>query len=252
MLIFPIYISNHFLFYFVFTYLFFCRRFQPPQLEERFFHFSSEAIAKIKLGANQEIGNANNNFKLSSFQALIALLWRSIIRAKGLKPGQTTNCKLAANNRTRLDPQLPEEYFGNALGVLVSTTTVSKLLEQSIGKTALLLHQAVVNYTNKDVHGFMHSWLKSPFVFRMDNMLDIDTNSTVQVGSSPRFNIYGNDFVGIGKPIAVRSGFANKFDGKVIVYPGYEGGGSVDAEICLSFACMKALECDEEFMAAVG
>ncbi|KAL2894785.1 BAHD acyltransferase DCR [Bienertia sinuspersici] len=247
------YISNHSCFLFLVLIFFLAvARFQPPQLEERFFHFSSEAIAKIKLRANEEMSNANNNIKVSSFQALIALIWRSIIRAKGLKADQTTKCKLAANNRTRLDPPLPEEYFGNALGVLVSTTTVTELLNQSIGKTAVLLHQAVVNYTNKDVYDFAHSWFKSPFVFRMDKMLVTDTNNTVQVGSSPRFNIYGNHFAGIGKPIAVRSGFANKFDGKVIVYPGYEGGGSVDAEICLSFACMKALECDEEFMAAVG
>ena len=36
----------------------------------------------------------------------------------------------------------------------------------------------------------------------------------VMMGSSPRFNMYGNEF-GMGKGVAVRSGYANKFDGKV-------------------------------------
>uniref|UniRef100_A0A803R953 BAHD acyltransferase n=2 Tax=Cannabis sativa TaxID=3483 RepID=A0A803R953_CANSA len=70
---------------------------------------------------------------------------------------------------------------------------------------------------------------------------------TVMMGSSPRFNKYGCEF-GMGKAIAVRSGYANKFDGKVSCYPGRDGGGSIDLEICLKPEFMCALESDEEFM----
>ncbi|KMS99649.1 hypothetical protein BVRB_1g022170 [Beta vulgaris subsp. vulgaris] len=227
----------------------FIYRYDPPQLVGRFFHFSMETITNLKARANEEIGNTN---KVSSFQALIAFVWRSIIQAKGLNPNQLTHCKLAANNRTRLEPPLPEEYFGNLLSILVSTTTVGELLEQSFGKTALSLRQLVVNHTNKDVHNFAHSWFKSPFSARFDRLLDKEPNSTLHVGSSPRFNIYGNEFAGIGKPIAVRSGVANKFDGKLNLYPGNEGGGSVDVEICLPCDSMRALEANEDFMAVVS
>ncbi|RZC15219.1 hypothetical protein D0Y65_008891 [Glycine soja] len=67
---------------------------------------------------------------------------------------------------------------------------------------------------------------------------------------SPRFNMYGNEF-GMGKGVAVRSGYANKFDGKVKSYSGHKGGGSIDLELCLSPDTMSALESDEEFMSAV-
>ncbi|PNX80256.1 HXXXD-type acyl-transferase family protein [Trifolium pratense] len=70
---------------------------------------------------------------------------------------------------------------------------------------------------------------------------------TVMMGSSPRFNMYGNEF-GMGKALAVRSGYANKFDGKVTSYPGHEGEGSIDLEVCLSPDKMTALKIDEEFM----
>ncbi|XP_048503266.1 BAHD acyltransferase DCR-like, partial [Beta vulgaris subsp. vulgaris] len=199
--------------------------------------------------ANEEICNTN---KVSSFQALTTFVWRSVIQAKGLNPNQLTHCKLAANSRTRLEPPFPEEYFGNLLSVLVSTTRVGELLEQSFGQTALSLHQLVVNHTNKDVHNFVHSWFKSPYSFRFDRLLAREPNSTVHVGSSPRFNIYGNEFAGLGKPIVVRSGFANKFDGKLIFYPGKEGGGSIDVEICLPCNSMRALEVNEEFMVVVS
>uniref|UniRef100_A0A2N9G2G5 Acetyltransferase n=1 Tax=Fagus sylvatica TaxID=28930 RepID=A0A2N9G2G5_FAGSY len=50
--------------------------------------------------------------------------------------------------------------------------------------------------------------------------------------SSPWFNVYGNDF-GWGRPIAVWTGFANKYDGKLAVFSGIEEG-SMDFEACLS------------------
>ena len=56
----------------------------------------------------------------------------------------------------------------------------------------------------------------------------------------------------MGKAVALRSGYANKFDGKVSSYPGYEGGGSIDLEVCLSPDSMSALESDKEFMNAVS
>ncbi|CAF2149971.1 unnamed protein product [Brassica napus] len=44
---------------------------------------------------------------------------------------------------------------------------------------------------------------------------------SITMGSSPRFPMYDNDF-GWGKPLAVRSGGANKFDGKISAFPGKE------------------------------
>nr|KYP72357.1 putative acetyltransferase At3g50280 family [Cajanus cajan] len=73
----------------------------------------------------------------------------------------------------------------------------------------------------------------------------------VLISSSPRFNMYGNEF-GMGKALAVRSGYANKFDGKVTSYPGREGGGSIDLEVCLLPHTMSELESDMEFMNAVS
>uniref|UniRef100_A0A453Q9F0 Acetyltransferase n=1 Tax=Aegilops tauschii subsp. strangulata TaxID=200361 RepID=A0A453Q9F0_AEGTS len=70
------------------------------------------------------------------------------------------------------------------------------------------------------------------------------------VGSSPRFDMYGCDF-GWGRPAAVRSGKANKMDGRASLYPGREGGGSMDAEVTLTPEHKAALEGNEEFWAAV-
>ncbi|KAB1220195.1 hypothetical protein CJ030_MR3G017019 [Morella rubra] len=126
--------------------------------------------------------------------------------------------------------------------------TAGELLQQSLGWAAWQLHKAVVNYTDKLVLKYLDSWLQSPTVYQRAQLFD---RYSVMMGSSHRFNKYGNEF-GMGKAVALRSGYANKYDGKVTWYPGYEGGGSIDLEVCLPPDSMIALESDEEFMEAVS
>ncbi|PPD85852.1 hypothetical protein GOBAR_DD17231 [Gossypium barbadense] len=127
-------------------------------------------------------------------------------------------------------------------------TTAGELLEHGLGWAAWKLNQAVVNHTDKSVRGFVRDWLQSPFVYQSSPHL---YPRSLIIESSPRFNMYGNEF-GLGKALTLRSGYGNKFDGKISPYPGREGEGSVDIEICLPPFSMNALESDEEFMAAVS
>ncbi|KAG7941422.1 hypothetical protein I3843_16G042400 [Carya illinoinensis] len=221
----------------------FTSRYEAPELRERMFHFSSESIAKLKARANAE----NNTNRISSFQSLSALVWRCITRARRLPHDQITHCRMATNNRTRIDPPFSPDYFGNSIHVVAGVATAGELLEQSLGWAAWKLNQAVLNHSDKIVRGWLDAWLQSPTVHQLNRLFD---RYSVMMGSSPRFNMYGNEF-GMGKAVALRSGYANKFDGKVSSYPGYEGGGSVDLEFCLPPDSMRALESDEEFMDAV-
>ncbi|AES73319.1 HXXXD-type acyl-transferase family protein [Medicago truncatula] len=221
----------------------FVHRYETPILRERIFHFSVESIAKLKAKANAE----SNTNKISSFQSLSALVWRSITHARQLQHGQRTTCKMATNNRTRMEPPLPKEYFGNSLYVVSAETTVGELLENDLGWAAWKIHVAIANHDDKVVRRSVEKWFRSPFLYRMDLFFD---PYTVMISGSPRFNTYGNEF-GMGKALAVRSGYANKFDGKVISYPGQEGGGSIDLEVCLSPKKMMVLETNEEFMNSV-
>ncbi|MED6208307.1 hypothetical protein PIB30_043758 [Stylosanthes scabra] len=219
-------------------------RFEAPKLRERIFHFSAESIAKLKAKANKE----SNTNKISSFQSLSALVWRCLTRARSLPHDRKTSCKLAMNNRSRMEPPLPEEYFGNSLHAVSASTTAGELLEHDLGWAAWKFHLAVVNHNNGEVLEYHKKWLKSPVIYQHARFFEPDS---VMMGSSPRFNMYGNEF-GMGKAVAVLSGYANKFDGKVTSYPGREGGGSIDLEMCLFPESMCALESDLEFMNAVS
>nr|XP_043607543.1 uncharacterized acetyltransferase At3g50280-like [Erigeron canadensis] len=221
----------------------FLDRFDPPPFQERFFHFSPISISKLKAKANSEC----ETNKISSLQAVVAVLWRCITRVKRIPQDSETKCSLMISNRRRLNPPLSDDYFGNPVHVVRAITTVKELTVNGLGWAALQLHKAVMDHDDKAIKESIESWVKSPVIYKMGEMFD---PNLVHIGSSPRFDMYGVEF-GLGKPIAARSGIANKGDGKITMYPGPEGGGSMDVEVCLFPEYMMGLDRDDEFVSAV-
>ncbi|TKW19156.1 hypothetical protein SEVIR_4G002100v4 [Setaria viridis] len=225
-------------------------RLSPQPLRERMLHFSGESLAALKERARQELlaaGDAAGAAAVTRFQALSSLVWRCVTRARRLPAEQPTACRAAINNRARLRPQLPPEYFGNTI-YAISTEAVraGELLERGHGWATAAMGRAVAAHTDADIRARVAAWMAKPVVYTNRYF---DPNC-VMMGSSPRFDMYGCDF-GWGKPLAARSGRANKFDGKASLYPGRDDGGGIDAELVLAPEHMARLEQDQEFWAAV-
>ncbi|KAL5740439.1 hypothetical protein ACOSQ2_029619 [Xanthoceras sorbifolium] len=250
-------------------------------LRERIFHFSREAILKMKFRANNGIlksklnpeilgkqsndswkivngdltavleslfkNNSNRTGEISSFQSLCAQLWRCVTRARNLEPTKPTTFRMAVNCRHRLEPRLDPYYFGNAIQSIPTVATAEELLSRDLSWGASLLHRNVVAHGDATVRHGVADWESEPRLFPLGNF----DGASITMGSSPRFPMYNNDF-GWGRPVAVRSGRANKFDGKISAFPGREGNGSVDLEVVLAPETMTALEDDFEFMQYVS
>ncbi|CAL4916622.1 unnamed protein product [Urochloa decumbens] len=224
----------------------------PPPQRERMLHFTAESLEALKDRARQELlaaGDAAGAAGVTKFQAMCSLLWRCFVRARRVSPEQEVVFRASANNRARLRPPLPAAYFGNAIGA-VSTEAVraSELLAAGgHGRAAAAVGRAVAAHDDAGIRARAAAWEaeKGLSAFRL-----FDPNGMF-VSSSPRFDMYGCDF-GWGKPLAARSGKANKYDGKVSLFPGREGGGSIDAEVVLAPEHMAALELDDELWAAVS
>ncbi|KAM0939017.1 putative shikimate O-hydroxycinnamoyltransferase [Dioscorea sansibarensis] len=210
-----------------------------PALEEGFFHFSAQTIAELKSKANAEM----NTEKISSFQALLAHVWRS---SRALEQYQMVRYFLAVGCRSRLKHPLPETYLGNAVLLVAPGVTVKELVEGSLGWAAMIINQAVVSMTPIKIEDSLESWAKNPLFLNCNKVV---TPCDLLTGSSHRFDVYGNDF-GCAKPNAVRSGMANKFDGKVTIFPGSERG-SMALEICLSPYVLRRLIEDQDFLETV-
>ncbi|XVF83897.1 hypothetical protein PTKIN_Ptkin16aG0530700 [Pterospermum kingtungense] len=98
-------------------------------------------------------------------------------------------------------------------------------------------------HNDETVHRFIHNWEANPRCFPLGNF----NSASMTMGSSSRFWMYDNDF-GWGQPLAMRSGGANKFDGKISVFLGRERIGSIDLEVVLVPETMVGIESDVEFM----
>ncbi|XP_034693348.1 BAHD acyltransferase DCR [Vitis riparia] len=196
---------------------------------------------------DSETGIPNSTAEISSFQSLSAQLWRSVTRARKLPSSRTTTFRMAVNCRHRLEPKLEAHYFGNAIQSIPTVASVGELLSRDLRWCADLLHKNVVAHDDATVQRGVRDWESNPRCFPLGNF----DGAMITMGSSPRFPMYDNDF-GWGRPLAVRSGKANKFDGKISAFPGRDGAGTVDLEVCLAPETMAGLESDPEFMQYVS
>ncbi|PSS33338.1 Transferase protein [Actinidia chinensis var. chinensis] len=235
-------------------------------LRERIFSFSRESILNLKHEVNDNaklsdhemveiMGKQSNdtlkvNFgtaEISSFQSLCALLWRAVTRARKLPAEKKTTFRMAVNIRHRVDPKLDPLYFGNAIQSIPTYAAAGEVGCRGLRWCAEQLNKSVVAYDDAAVKRVIEDWESDPKCFPLGNF----DGAILTMGSSPRFPMYDNNF-GWGRPMAIRSGRANKFDGKISAFPGREGGGSVDLEVLLAPETMTGLESDPEFMQYVS
>lgn len=195
-------------------------------------------IALLKAKANNQMGTN----KISSLQALMAHLWVSITRIRNPNPDEEVSYNVLVGTRQRIRPPLSEHYLGNAIVFGTVKSTAGELLNNGLGWAAWEINKMVASQTEKEVRRVLEDWSKRPKLSKLGTL----RANHAMTGSSPRFNVFGNDF-GWGRPIAVRSGPGNKFDGKLTVFPGFEQG-SIDFEACLSDLTLQSLADDAEFM----
>ncbi|MCO5578913.1 hypothetical protein L7F22_032762 [Adiantum nelumboides] len=149
-----------------------------------------------------------------------------------------------ANMRSKLEPPLPEAYFGNAI---IRNGTVAKreeILQETMGETALRIQELIESIDDN----FMRTFYGKCEVLPLLKVLDEAEFKMVmlQVSSSPRFPVYDVDF-GWGPPLCVRSPHIRS-NGEMVWFCGREGGGSIDVSIALLRPVMERLEQDESFL----
>uniref|UniRef100_A0A6N2ND92 BAHD acyltransferase DCR n=1 Tax=Salix viminalis TaxID=40686 RepID=A0A6N2ND92_SALVM len=213
-----------------------------PPLRERVFKFSESGIDKIKSELNSNMPPGSSK-PFSTFQSLAVHIWRHVTQARQLKPEDYTVFTVFADCRKRVDPPMPESYFGNLIQAIFTVTAAGLLSMNPPEFGASMIQKAIETHDAKVIEERNKQFESAPKIFQFK---DAGVNC-VAVGSSPRFPVYEVDF-GWGKPEAVRSGTNNRFDGMVYLYQGKSGGRSIDVEISLEAGAMERLEKDKEFV----
>ncbi|KAH0719183.1 hypothetical protein KY285_015214 [Solanum tuberosum] len=210
----------------------------PPVLQEKVFHFTKESIAKLKSKANVEMKTT----KISSLQAVLAHVWQSVIRCRNLDHNEETTFGIPIDMRKRLNPPLPEGFFGNAIYPATITVKTGELLEHGFEWAALQINEMIASHDHEKFKCIYENWMKDPEVTKLGDL----PSNYFMLHNSPRFNFNEYDF-GWGKPIAKRGGVSNMLEGKIDVSPGLEEG-SMIFEISLSPNTIQALEEDKMFV----
>ncbi|ERN07328.1 hypothetical protein AMTR_s00019p00227670 [Amborella trichopoda] len=191
---------------------------QPPVMEP---WFPGHLPIALNLSEGKQVPGPGkimaNLFVASPCSALVA----SRDTGSWLAARLMTRCRLAASNRHRVSHPLSPQYFGNSLQAVFGLAPVGELLNRDLAWASSQLHKAIAEHSEASVLRHLEASMKAPRLYRFTNF----DSFSMMVGSSPRFPMYQNNF-GWGRPLAVRSGNANKYDGKIQFTPGGKEGGA--------------------------
>ncbi|XLT83466.1 hypothetical protein HN873_005219, partial [Arachis hypogaea] len=215
-----------------------------------------EHVQKLKKNANANVtangnGNAPHNPSprpYSRFEIISAHIWRCACKARNLEENQPTVVKFNVDIRNRLNPPLPQNYFGNALGPTVTPTCYAKeITTQPISYASQKIREAVNKVSNHEfvksqmhyVAGFENRWdlIRTPYLEKGEYRADVPFfgNPNIILGSWMSMPFYEADF-GLGKPFYFGPGGVCPYDrGVIALMPDEDGDNGYGVVVYMHF-----------------
>ncbi|KAL2511166.1 Shikimate O-hydroxycinnamoyltransferase [Abeliophyllum distichum] len=195
-------------------------------------HYSSAFLAKLKAKSSSLNGK---NKPFSTFESLLAHLWRGITKARGLSEHETTQVRISVDGRHRLNPKVPN-YFGNLVLWAFPKAKVKDLLNQPLPYATKLIHDAVTNVNDNYFKSFIdfanHKVKEEGLV--QNAVADTEESilwPNLEVDSWLRFPFYELDF-GFGGPYIFMPSFFPT-EGMIFLLPSFMQDGSIDVFVPL-------------------
>lgn len=214
------------------------------------FRLPASAVVELKSAASLDDGHS----WITSSDAVNALLWRAIIRARlaagVLQPSDEVYYFNSVEFRSKLPTPLPSGYIGNAF-LLVSTDKLraSELVgENGLKRAAQLIRQSITAVDVRLIKSFIHRTksVENPLMMETKAIAKLSTtslfassqrgfiHSTMEWG--PSFGNYEGIFVPSGSPV----------EGFLLVKPPLPDN-AWETSVSLLDRCMELLEKDEEW-----
>ncbi|CAN4119441.1 unnamed protein product [Withania somnifera] len=194
-------------------------------------HFTIEFLAKLKAKAS----SMNENGRpYSTFESLLAHLWRAITKARGLSGFEATQIRISVNGRMRLNPKVTNEYFGNLVLWAFPTTKVKDLLQKPLPYATKLIHDTIIKVNNDYFKSFID--FANTKAKEIDLVPTADMNKhilcpNIEVDGWLRFPFYDLDF-GTGCPYLFMPSYFPT-EGMMFLLPSFVGDGSIDVFVPL-------------------
>ncbi|KDP27253.1 hypothetical protein JCGZ_19952 [Jatropha curcas] len=199
------------------------------------FELSRQDIKKLREKVLSQLDESNqmqSRFHLSTFVISLAYTIVCMVKARMLERKQKIAIGFSADCRARLDPPLPENYFGNCISARLSLAEVAPLLEENgITFVAERLTNMIKGLDNGVLEGAKE---------KLANFLkEIELGEVEMIGvhSSPKFEVYGTDF-GWGRPKRVEFTTIDR-TGSISMSESKDGTGGIEVGLVLKQHEMK-------------
>ena len=188
---------------------------------------TSEQVEKLKKRANNNgQSHKQGSRPYSRYEAIGAHIWRCASKARELDENQPTLVRFHGDIRNRLNPPLPQNYFGNALAPTVTPKCcIGEIITQPLSYAAQKIREAVDRLTNEYIRSQLDFIARQdqldfmrPFFFGQEERRDAPFygNPNLSLTSWISLPVYEADF-GWGKPIHVGPGAICPYDRATIV-----------------------------------
>ncbi|RZC49565.1 hypothetical protein C5167_017990 [Papaver somniferum] len=168
--------------------------------------------------------------KCTTFETLTAFTWRAQTKSLGLHPDQQVRILFAVNARSKLNPPLPEGYFGNAV-LYMSCQSSAEMLDRPLSSTIWKIQETINSVTN--------NYVRSAIDFLEEHKgMPVMTHSTF-VSAWSRLAFHSVDF-GWGVPFY--SGPLNVPRNSVLFLPCGKDRKGINVFLSLTASSMKVFE----------
>lgn len=233
--------------------------FKMPVVKTRIWHVPKSKLEELKALASKQSPGGGEGW-VSTYDALLAILWRAIVRAKQplLKPDPAAPSKAihAVNARGRTEPAIPENYIGVAVTLPQSPElTVGDVLSPDLDSTLPLLARTVRAATSQVTPDYVADLIRWAGSCSDLRWVELDMHWVLGLDCMAfdwhTMKSYETHDFGFGRPAALRWPHP-QFEGFFFVLPTRTTKGNPDEglEICLGLeeSCYPNLQTDEEFL----
>ncbi|CAL1404114.1 unnamed protein product [Linum trigynum] len=185
----------------------------------------------------------------STYETLTAHIWRCACKARKLKPEQLTSVGVCVDSRRRMNPPLPNAYFGNAVLDIKAVSRSADLITKPLGYAAGKIRRAVEKADGEFLTSAIDYLKNQPDLTEFQDFHDGEEEDddegpffgmpNLGVISWLRLPLLGLDF-GFGKEVYM--GSTHEFDGDTMLLQSQDGDGSIVLAICLRVDHMEAFK----------
>ncbi|KAK2387333.1 spermidine hydroxycinnamoyl transferase [Trifolium repens] len=199
---------------------------------------TKEQVEKLKKKAN-EFGNSKGSKPFSRFEAISAHIWKCASKARELEENQKTVVRFNVEIRNRIIPDLPKNYYGNALIQTSTRGYIGEITSKPLSYIAMKIreaHELITNEYTRSQIDVIRSFenlddARKLFIGGEGKNATYFGNPNLHITSWMALPAYKSDF-GWGKPFYFGLGYVSPHD-RGIIYLNPNGDGSVI--VCMHF-----------------